>query len=63
MADYINDLDPYYQRRERQERELARAAMSPSIRDIHLQMAQHYAVMTRTGEPQERRAMFTVVPC
>ena len=41
-----NDLE-YYQRRERQERDLARRADDPSVRRAHLTMAEHFEMMTR----------------
>ena len=35
----------YFQRREKTERTLAERALNPEIRDIHLEMAAHYAAL------------------
>lgn len=40
----------YYERRERQERELAQAAPSPNIKAIHATLARTYATLAVEGE-------------
>lgn len=49
-----NDLD-YYASRERQARELADSASDPSIKSIHLQMADRYAEMRRDAASANAR--------
>ncbi len=46
-----NDLE-YYQRRERQERDLADRAGDTVARRAHLTMAQHFEQMTRRADQQ-----------
>ena len=44
----------YYARREQQERELAAAALDPTIKAIHLDLAERYAALARP-EPKPKR--------
>ena len=46
-----NDLE-YYQRRERQERDLANRAGDSVARRAHLTMAQHFEQMTRRTDQE-----------
>lgn len=48
-----NDAD-YYERRERRERLLAAAAVSPEIRAVHLDMADNYAHVAREARSNEQ---------
>lgn len=47
--------DSYFRRRERQERNLARAAGDPTIRAIHLTLAEHYAIRALAGDDPDPR--------
>lgn len=49
-----NDLE-YYVARERQSRELADSATDPSIKKIHLDMAERYASMQANPDPARPR--------
>ena len=52
----------YYKRRERQERELAEAADSPAIRNIHDTLARNYAQLAlEEGGSGARRRLHVVV--
>ena len=59
----MSDLNQpsYYVRREQQERTLAAAAQSPEIRDIHIDMAERYACLTRAAEPAPARPRLKLV--
>jgi len=53
----------YYERRERQERELAQAAQSSTVRDIHDTLAERYARLAAEGQVRRTRQRATIVEC
>jgi hypothetical protein len=51
----------YYRRREQQERALARAATSPAIQEIHLELADRYAHISLVAETSAPRPRLRLV--